>query len=70
MSFDVYTPTRQFRIVDEIVFRTYTAAQIQALLAEIEDFEVTSVHDFGYDIDRETRITSSTEDALFVLSKR
>lgn len=70
MSFDVYTPTRQFRIVDEIVFRTYTAAQIKRLLGSVEELEVTSVHDFGYNADRETRINSATEDVVLVLKKR
>lgn len=70
MSFDVYTPTRQFRIEDRIQFRTYTSSQLQTLLASVEEFELTSVYDFSYDIDHPIEIGPETEDVVYVLRKR
>jgi SAM-dependent methyltransferase len=70
MSFDVYTPTRQFRIEDESAFRTYTASQMSALLREVDDFELTSVHDFGYDASRPIKITPQTEDVVYILRRK
>ncbi len=35
MTFDVYTPTNQFRIEDEMIYRTYTADQIDKLIKSV-----------------------------------
>lgn len=70
MSFDVYTPTRQFRILGESTFRMYTAPQIRRLLDQVEDFELTSVHDFAYDAAKPIEITASTEDVIYVLRRK
>jgi hypothetical protein len=70
MSFDVYTPTRQFRIADESSFRMYTAGQMDALLRQIDDFEITSVHDFGYDATQPIEIDAQTEDVVYVLRRK
>ncbi|RIK73752.1 MAG: class I SAM-dependent methyltransferase [Planctomycetota bacterium] len=70
MSFDVYTPTRQFRIQGESSFRMYTAAQMQRLLAEVPELEVTSVHDFAYDAAKPTKIDGAAEDVIYVLRRK
>jgi SAM-dependent methyltransferase len=70
MSFDVYTPSRQFRIEDESCFRMYTAAQMEALLRQVDEFELTSVHDFGYDANEVVEIDSRTEDVVYVLRRK
>lgn len=70
VTFDVYTPKRQFRIEDEIRFRTYTFRQMKSLLAEIDEFEVTAVYDFGYDVNNPIEIDAQTEDVVYVLKKR
>ena len=70
MSFDVYTPSDQFRIEDRVVFRTYSARQMERLLGNIADFEVTSVYDFSYDISRPLEIGPESEDVVYVLKKR
>lgn len=70
MSFDVYTPTRQFRIVDQIEFRTYTADEMLSLVAKHPQFELTSVYDFGYDITCPLEIGPAAEDVVLVLRKR
>jgi len=69
MSFDVYTPSKQFRIEDQVTFRTYSADQMDRLLASIAGFEVTAVYDFSYDISRPIEIGPETEDVVYVLKK-
>jgi SAM-dependent methyltransferase len=70
MTLDIYTPTRQFRIVDEIVFRTYTANQFDALLRQVPTLEPVAVHDFAYDIHGPVEIDEQTEDVVYVLRKK
>jgi SAM-dependent methyltransferase len=70
MSFDVYTPTRQFRIEDESAFRMYTAGQMERLLGQVREFEITSVHDFGYDASCPIEITPQTEDVVYILRRK
>ncbi|MCA9229224.1 MAG: class I SAM-dependent methyltransferase [Planctomycetales bacterium] len=70
MSFDVYTPTRQFRIKDEIQFRTYTYFQLDKLLKAIPEFDLTAVYDFGYDVDQPIEVGPATEDVVYILRKR
>lgn len=70
LSFDVYTPTRHLRILDEMDYRTYTARQMQQLLANVRQFELVATYDFAYEIDHPISIGPDTEDVLFVLRKR
>ena len=70
MSFDIYTPTKQFRIEDRVVFRTYSAGQMKSLLASVPEFEITQVYDFGYDIEAPIKIGPTTEDVVYVLRKK
>lgn len=70
MTFDIYTPTRQFRIVDELIYRTYTAGQMKSLLARVPGFEVVATYDFAYDPDDPITIDAATEDVVYVLRKR
>jgi SAM-dependent methyltransferase len=70
MTFDVYTPTKQFRIVDEMVYRTYTAPQMRRLLAGVPELEVVETYDFVYDVDDPITIGPATEDVVFVLRKK
>lgn len=68
MSFDVYTPTKSFRLVDETGFRTYTARQMVDLFSKVPALEVAAVYDFAYD-DTIT-IDGHTEDVVYVLRKQ
>jgi SAM-dependent methyltransferase len=70
MTFDVYTPTKQFRLSEELNFRTYTAAQFTKLLATVPELETVATYDFGYEIERPIEINRHTQDAVFVLRKR
>ena len=65
-----YTPTQQFRIEDEIAFRTYTASQMDTLLAGIAEFEINAIYDFGYDVNQPIEIGPETEDVIYMLKKR
>lgn len=67
---DVYTPTRQFRIEDEISFRMYTAHQFMELLNQVPEFAIAGVFDFSYDLDCPVRMDESSEDTVFVLRKQ
>ena len=67
MTYDVYTPTRHFRLTDEVVFRTYTWPQFRELLAKVPAFEIAGVYDFSYNVDTTIRVNATTEDVVFVL---
>lgn len=69
MSFDVYTPTKSYRLVDQTPFRTYTAKQMADLIDRTAGLEVAAVYDFAYDLDRPVTIDSETEDVVYVLRK-
>ncbi|MFT7630895.1 MAG: SAM-dependent methyltransferase [Mariniblastus sp.] len=69
IQFDVYTPTKMFRIEDELRMRSYTAKQFPKLLAEAGNWEVAGTYDFAYDIKRPIVVDSATEDVVYVLRK-
>lgn len=66
---DIYTPTKSFRMLDEIVFRTYTLRQFRALLRKTPALEVVETFDFAYEIDNPHKLGSTTEDVVFILRK-
>lgn len=70
MTFDVYTPTRSFRIVDEMSYRTYTAPQMRKLLSTAPQFEIVETYDFTYDLNLPIEVDPETEDVLFILRKK
>ncbi len=70
MSFDVYTPTKQFRLVDQTPFRTYTARQMADLIDKTGAWDVAAVYDFAYDLDGTVEIDGTTEDVVYILRKR
>lgn len=70
MTFDVYTPTNQFRIEDEMIYRTYTAEQIDKLIKSVPQWSVAAVHDFHYRVDIPVEIGPRTEDVVLVLRRK
>ncbi|MEX0819877.1 MAG: class I SAM-dependent methyltransferase [Pirellulaceae bacterium] len=70
MTFDIYTPTKSFRIEDTIGFRTYTAREMTKLIHDLGDFEIAATYDFAYEIDQAISVDSATEDIVYVLRKR
>lgn len=69
MTFDVYTPTRQFQIRDEVNFRTYTLEEIQSLVDSVSDLKIEAAYDFRYDLDEPIELESSVEDVVLILKK-
>ncbi|WP_166828469.1 class I SAM-dependent methyltransferase [Thalassoroseus pseudoceratinae] len=70
MTFDIYTPTRQFQIQDETIFRTYSAKQMQKLIDDAGCWEILDTYDFTYDLKRPVTIGPDSEDVMYVLRKR
>ena len=70
MTVDIHTPTRQFRLADEMFFRTYTAEQFQYLLDRSDVFEVVQTYDFAYDAKKPIDIDGDTEDVIYVLCRK
>ncbi len=70
MTIDIYTPSRSWRLVDEIDFRTYTARQMQTLIERVGEFDIAAVYDFSYDIDHPVEIGPESEDVVYILRKR
>lgn len=69
IRFDVRSPTKQFRIVDELVLRSYTAPQMKRLLAHSGCWEIVETYDFAYDIDQPITVDGSCEDVVYVLRR-
>lgn len=69
MTFDVYTPSRVFRLENQFDFRTYTAQQMDDLIQSEPGLEVAETYDFAYDIDCPVEITATTEDVVYVLRR-
>ena len=70
MRMDIYTPTRSFRIVDELVFRTYTRTELERLLRGVPELELLAVFDFTYQIEEPIEILASTQDVVLILRRR
>ena len=70
MSFDVYTPSRAFRLVNRTDFRTYTALQMDDLIQKAPQFEIAQTYDFAYRIDQPLQVDPATEDVVYVLRKK
>jgi SAM-dependent methyltransferase len=70
MTCEVYTPSRQLCIEDEIIFRTYDLRQIRRLLRSVPQLEVLGVYDFAYDLDRPLLLDGAAEDTVLVLGRR
>ena len=70
MTFDIYMPTKSFRIEDAISFRTYTASEIARLINCVGSFEIAATYDFAYDINQPIAVDSNTEDVVYILQKR
>ncbi|MHC4401177.1 MAG: class I SAM-dependent methyltransferase [Planctomycetota bacterium] len=69
-TLDVHTPTRQFRLADELLFRTYTVRQFHRLLGRVPELELVETYDFGYRIRKPVCVGPESEDVVFVLRKK
>ncbi|MCI0359454.1 MAG: class I SAM-dependent methyltransferase [Planctomycetaceae bacterium] len=70
MVMDIYTPTQSRQIVDELVFRTYTARQLRRLLADVPELKLVATYDFHYRLDTPTEIAADTQDVVLILQRR
>lgn len=70
MTFDIRTATERFRLTEDMVFRTYTARQMNALLQRAPQFDVVETYNFDYDIDAPAPVTRESEDTVYVLRRR
>lgn len=70
MTMDVYSPTDQFQIVDELRFRTYTLPQLRRLLAEVPELELVDVFDFSYSLEESAILDAATQDVVLILRRK
>ncbi|EGF25651.1 class I SAM-dependent methyltransferase [Rhodopirellula baltica] len=70
IRFDVHTPSRSFRINDELHLRSYTPAQMNRLIAADDQWECLATYDFAYDMDDPITVDASTEDVVYVLQNK
>jgi SAM-dependent methyltransferase len=70
IRFDVRNPTRSFRIVDELVLRSYTAQQMNRLIQASGCWDSVATYDFGYDLGSPIEVDGATEDVVYVLRCR
>lgn len=69
IAVDVYKPTENFRIEDELVFRTYTRPQLAETLAALPQWQLAAVYDFAYDLQAPIAINDATEDVVLILKR-
>lgn len=69
IRFDVHSPTRSFRIVDELVLRSYTPTQMNRLIGASGQWETVATYDFAYDIGDPIDVDATTEDVVYVLRR-
>ena len=70
LKINVFTPTKQMVIEDEMLYRTYSARQMKSLLKKVPAFECVGIYDFAYDLDQPVTIGPDTEDVVYVLKKK
>ena len=70
IHFDIYTPTKQFRITDVLEMRSYTHQQFQRMVEHEGNWDIEEVFDFQYEIDSPVEVVDSTEDVVYVLRKK
>lgn len=70
MRFDVYTPTQQFQIRDQVKFRTYNVAQLKKLIKSVNQFQLTECFDFRYAMDSPIELDESVQDVVLILERK
>ena len=69
IRFDVHTPSRSFRIVDELVLRSYTPRQMNRLIRSSGCWETLETYDFGYEMNHPIEVDDAAEDVVYVLRR-
>ena len=69
IEFQIYSPTKFFRIEDELVLRSYTPKQMNRLIDSTGCWEAIAYYDFTYDLQSPIEVDNSTEDVVYVLKR-
>ncbi len=69
IRFDVHSPSRSFRIMDELVLRSYTPKQMDRLIHSSECWEVIETYDFCYRLGEPIEVDATTEDVVYVMRR-
>ena len=69
ISFDVYKPSGSQKIEDVLELRSYTASQLEELIASVPLWTICEWYDFGYDADQPIQLKSTTEDVVVILKR-
>ena len=69
IRFDVHRPSSSFRIIDELVLRSYTPRQMNSLIESSQCWETVACYDFGYDTNHPIIVDATTEDVVYVLKR-
>jgi SAM-dependent methyltransferase len=70
IRFDIHTPSRNWRIEDMLVLRSYTAEQMRRLIRDSEVWQCEETYDFHYQIARPIVVDASSEDVVYILRRR
>ena len=70
IRFDIHRPSGSVRIVDELVLRSYTMRQMDALIRHSGLWESIATYDFGYDLNDPITVDGTSEDVVYVLRRR
>ena len=70
IQFDVHSPSRSFRILDELVLRSYTDKQMNKLIVNSGCWETVETFSFAYELDDAIEVDGTTEDVVYVLRRR
>ena len=70
IHFDIYTPTKQFRITDVLSMRSYTHQQFLRMIEHEGSWTIEAAFDFRYQIDSPIELDDASEDVVFVLRRK
>ena len=70
LSVRLKSPSRDMRLRDSFLFRTYTARQLKRLFKKVPQWELVAVFDFWYDIDDPLALDEEIADTVCVLRRR
>ncbi len=68
--FDVHRPSGAFRIMDELVLRSYKPKQMDRLIQSSGCWEVAETYDFSYDLNNPILVDDTTEDVVYVMRRK
>ncbi|TWT92713.1 SAM-dependent methyltransferase [Stieleria varia] len=70
IRFDVHSPSRSFRIEDELVLRSYTVDQMAELIDRSKLWRIAETYDFSYDLKHPIKVDATSEDVVYALIRK